>query len=203
MTASAFISLALEGDTDEPVALKLLAHAGAAPGPVHGRTGKADLKRRIRGFAAAAQHSPWLVLVDLDHEFGCAANLRAAWLPTSPPHLPFRVAVRAIEAWLLADAQAIARFLRVSHKVVPADPEHLPQPKRVLVDLAGRSSSREVRDAMQPRAGSGRAVGPLYASKIIEFARDHWSVARAATRSDSLARAVRCLERLVSSGAAL
>ena len=198
-STTAVVSVALEGITDEPVAEKLLAHAGARIGRIHGGTGKDDLRRRLPGFAAAANHAPWLVMVDLDDDFSCAPELRASWVATPPPrHLCFRVPVRTVEAWLLADAHGLARFLRVPEATIPTEPEKLARPKRALVDLSARSSSREMREAMQPRPGSGREVGPLFPSKVIEFAREHWSVARAAKRSDSLARAVRCIERLVA-----
>ncbi|HXF47064.1 MAG TPA: hypothetical protein VNK91_13190, partial [Burkholderiaceae bacterium] len=60
------ISAAVEGSTDEAIVCKLIAHVGAQPGPVYGRQGKAHLRQKIGGYNRAANHTPWLVLVDLD-----------------------------------------------------------------------------------------------------------------------------------------
>jgi hypothetical protein len=105
----------------------------------------------------------------------------------------FRVAVRAVEAWLLADRESLAGFLRVSPSRVPPDPESLDEPKQAMVNLARQSRSRAVQEDMVPRPGSGRSVGPAYASRLIEFAQSTWRPEIAATRSDSLRR---CCERL-------
>lgn len=190
------ISAAVEGIVDEAVARKLIVFAGAIPGPVHGKQGKPFLRQRIAGYKAAAQHSPWIVLVDLDRDHDCAPPLRAAWLPQSPPHLCFRVAVRAVEAWLLADPERIADFLGVARGKVPTDPETLDDPKAAMVALARASRRREVREDMVPRDGSGRPVGPAYASRLIEFASSSWRPAVAAKRAESLRRAIDCLKRL-------
>ena len=90
---------------------------------MHGKQGKPFLQQRIVGYNAAAQHAPWMVLVDLDNDHVCAPPLRACWLPRLAPRLCFRVAVHAVEAWLLADAERIATFLRVARGKVPTDPE--------------------------------------------------------------------------------
>jgi hypothetical protein len=193
------ISAAVEGIVDEAVARTLIHFAGANPGPVHGKQGKPFLQQRIRGYCAAARHAPWVVLVDLDNDHLCAPPLCASWLPQLMPRLCFRVAVRAVEAWLLADAEQIATFLHVARGRVPADPETLGNPKATMVALARASRRRDVRDDMVPRDGSGRLVGPAYSSRLIEFASSSWRPEIAAQRAESLRRAIRCLKRLVES----
>jgi hypothetical protein len=74
-------------------------------GSVYGKNGKADLHKKIKGYNNAARHAPWLVLVDLDDE-SCAFSLCQSWLPVPARYLCFRVAVRQVEAWLMADAEA-------------------------------------------------------------------------------------------------
>lgn len=193
---AAIISAAVEGVTDEAVVRRLVAHVGAEPGTVYGRVGKPHLKERIAGYNNAARHAPWFVLVDLDRDADCAPPLVAGWLPEPAPLLCFRVAVRAVEAWLLADADAIAGFLGVARKKIPGDPDALPAPKQALVNLARASRRRAVREDIVPREGSGRPVGPAYASRLIEFASSSWRPAAAADRSDSLRRAIACLRNL-------
>jgi len=198
MTDSLVISAAVEGIVDEAVIRKLIVLAGASPGTVYGRQGKPFLRQRISGYNAAAQHAPWVVLVDLDRDHDCAPPLRASWLPQVAPHLCFRVAVRKVEAWLLADAECIADFLAARRRV-PANPEALGDPKSAMVALARSSRRKDVRQDMVPRPASGRPVGPAYASRLIEFASSLWRPDVAAQQAESLRRAIDCLKHLVRS----
>jgi hypothetical protein len=190
------VSAAVEGDTDEAVVQQLIRHIGAEPGRVYGRKGKPDLRARVEGYNHAARRAPWLILVDLDQDAPCAPPLCRDWVPHPAPHLCFRVAVRAMEAWLMADADALASYLSVAKTRVPADPEAEADPKRTLVNLARRSRRTALVKDMVPREGSGRSEGPAYASRIVEFASLHWRPDVAAERSDSLRRAIACLRRL-------
>ncbi len=195
---SAVINVAVEGLVDEAVAVRLIRHVGAEPGPVYGKNGKSHLQKSVNGYNQAARHSPWLVLVDLDRDAECAPPLRSDWLPQPASLLCFRIAVRAIEAWLLADAHQIASFLGVARSSVPNNPEGLENPKAALVELARQSRRRDIREDMVPREGSGRPVGPAFTSRLIEFVNQCWRPEVAAKRSDSLARAICCLRTLVN-----
>jgi hypothetical protein len=199
MTAAPLISIssAVEGTVDEAVARRLISSAGAAPGPVYGKTGKPQLRRQIRGYGNAARFAPWLVLVDLDDESECAPPLVREWLPLSAPLLCFRVAVRAIEAWLMADRESLAAFLGVARSRIPNSPEEVADPKRAIVNLARSSRRRAIREDMVPRLGSGRSVGPAYTSRLTDYVESHWRPETAAQRAESLARAIACLQRLV------
>jgi hypothetical protein len=113
----------------------------------------------------------------------------------------FRVVVREVEAWLLADRERLASFLGVPISRVPRDPESVDDPKGQMVALARRSLRRDIREDMVPRPQSRREVGPAYSSRLIEFADDvvdGWRPLVAAKSSDSLHRCIRCLSRLVS-----
>jgi hypothetical protein len=189
----------VEGIVDEAVARTLIIFAGASAGPVYGKQGKPFLQQRIAGYNAAARHTPWIILLDLDRDYDCAPLLRASWMPQVSPHLCFRVAVRAVETWLLADADRIAAFLGVGGRRVPADPEALEDPKSSMVALARSSRRKDIREDMVPRDQSGRQVGPAYASRLIEFASSWWRPQVAVQRSDSLRRAIDCLRRLAGS----
>jgi hypothetical protein len=185
---------------DEAVLRRLIALCGATVGTIYGRNGKTHLQQRIAGYNRAAQHSPWVVLVDLDEDAACAPLLRTDWLPQPASQLCFQVAVRQVEAWLLADRQRLSRFLSVEVARLPCTPEAVLNPKQLVVELAGRSRSRAIREDMLPRPGSGHRVGPAYASRLIEFVDDTdrgWRPDVAANVSDSLARCLRCLRRLV------
>ena len=196
-TEPVIISAAVEGIVDEAVVRRLVAHAGGRTGTVYGKKGKAHLRQKIGGYNNAARHAPWIVLVDLDHEEECAPPLRAGWIPQPASNLCFRVAVREIEAWLMADAETIAAYLSVAQSRIPADPENLEHSKIEMVNLARRSRRRAIGKDMVPREGSGRSVGPAYTSRLVEYVENRWRPDIAAPRAESLRRAIACLERLI------
>ena len=144
-----------------------------------------------------------MVLVDMDHDFVCPGALAADWLPNRSPFMRFRVVVREIEAWLLADAERFAQFFAVKRAAIPNAPESLPDPKAALVGLAATSRKTAIRADMTPRPGSGRNVGPAYTSRLIEFASHSsqgWRPDIAATSAPSLARCLARLTHLVGNG---
>lgn len=182
---------------DEAVLRLLVEHAGGSTGTVYGRRGKAYLQQRIHGFNQAARHTRWVVLVDLDASADCPLELRKDWLPNPSPQLCFRVVVRAVEAWLMADAENLARYLGIARSRIARDPESVESPKQALVNLARRSPRRNIRQDMVPRPASGRLEGPAYSSRVTEFATLRWRPEVAAQHSNSLARAIRCIRQLV------
>lgn len=190
------ISAAVEGIVDEAVVRKLATYVGGECSAVYGKAGKPALRDRIQAFNNAARFAPWLVVVDLDHEAACAAELRDTWLPEPAELLCFRVAVRQVEAWLIADSETLARYLHVPRSRVPADPESLPNSKEAMVNIARHSRRKAVREDMVPKPGSGRVVGPAYTSRLIEYVDVAWRPASASKKSDSLRRAVSCIRRL-------
>jgi hypothetical protein len=201
MTArTPIITGAVEGDADEAVFRRLIEYCGGAIGGIHGKKGKAFLLDRLTSYNHAAQFSPWVVLVDLDRDDDCAPPFRVRWLPKPAPHMCFRIVVRAVEAWLMADRERLSRFLGVRVSRLPRDPESESDPMRKLVQLAEQSRFGAIREDMVPRSRSGRAVGPAYTSRLIEFvvdAESGWRPEVAAHHSESLRRCVGRLQDLV------
>ena len=197
MSVPVSISAAVEGAVDEAVVRRLVAHAGGQSGAIYGKNGKPALRSKIDGYNNAARYAAWVVLVDLDNDAACAPRMRDLWVPDPAPYLCFRIAVREIEAWLMADAQTLARYLSVRQRGISRDPEKLPRPKDTMVNLARTSRSRSIYKDMTPREGSGRRVGPAYSSRMTEYVERYWRPDVAAERADSLRRAIHCLRRLV------
>lgn len=187
------MTLAVEGVTDAAVLRKVLDTEGFDTYGVYGLRGKANLDASLGGFNMAAQFSPWLVVRDLDHDDECGAALARALMPAPGRWMRFRIAVRETEAWLLADPESLAEYLRVRRALVPADPEGLSDPKQALVDLARRSRSQMIVADMVPRPGLSADVGPAYTARVSEFAMRHWRPDIAAQNSPSLTR---CIERV-------
>ena len=132
------VSGAVEGLVDEAVLSRLVQHVGAEPGPVYGRHGKPPLRRVIDGYNNAARFSPWLILVDLNHEAECAPLMLNTWRPRPAPWLCFRVAVGETgrpsspspREIIEVDAPGISSsnlprfdFKRIRRPIFPLDPE--------------------------------------------------------------------------------
>lgn len=191
------ITAAVEGVVDEAVLTRIAHHLGLRVGTVHGRQGKGDLLRALPGYNNAARFARWTVLIDLAKDCDCAPPCRERWLPTPSRQMVFRIAVRSIESWLLADRNRIAEFLGIRPSLVPSDPDRLEVPKGALVGLARRSRRDSVRTELVPREDSGRRIGTLYAARLIEFTEDvanGWRPDVASRFSESLARCLRALE---------
>ena len=194
------ISGAVEGIVDEAVLRRLLKETGAVVGPIYGKTGKRFLMQKIAAYNQAARFAPWIVLIDLDHDGDCAPPFIKSCMPDPAPYMSFRVAVREIESWLMADRERLSKFLSIGVSRIPHDPEALDSPKSTMVDMARHSRRRDIRENMVPRPGSRRKVGPAYASILIEFVRDPktgWRPHIAARSSDSLNRCLRRLKQFV------
>lgn len=188
-------TLAGEGILDISVGEKIVQSFGYEVWTSFSKGGAGKLDANLAGYANASRFSPWLVLRDMDAA-DCAVHLADNLLPNRHdyPDLFFRVVVRAVEAWLLADRSAISQYLGVPQAIIPADPEALLNPKTLLIQIASQSRHRSLREGIVPRAGSGAKVGPEYNALLQRFVNDHWSVQRARERAQSLDRLIRRLQ---------
>ena len=98
------------------------------------------------------------------------------------------------------ETDGFSQEFSVGRNHVPGRPEDLESPKREPVNLCRRSRRSEVKEAMVPRSGGGRLVGPEYANRIIAFVRGRWDPERAARRSPSLCRSMASLQNFVDQG---
>jgi hypothetical protein len=187
------VSVAVEGPTDTEIVARVFGWLGIQLGTVYGERGKSYLDGKLGAWNAAAKFAPWLVVRDLDHDADCAPTLVSKLLPAPSAFMRFRVPVRSIDAWLLADRERLASSLFIPVTAVPSDPDSLSDPKQEIVNLARRSKRREVRDDLVPHPGMTAKVGPAFAARMIEFARKHWRPSVAVRRSESLSRTVDAL----------
>lgn len=150
------------------------------------------IKKNIRGFNEASKGCPFFVLTDLDNG-DCAPALISDWLK-DPPHanLIFRVAIREVEAWLLADIEGFSKYTGISKVNFHSTPEDLPDPKAALLQLIKRCRKRDIREDILPKDEFAK-VGPNYNDRLSEFVIKHWNISRALKRSDSLKRAMQHL----------
>lgn len=151
------------------------------------------IKAKVDVYRRACRVLPHVVLTDLDRA-ACAPSLLAEWGVTpAPREFLFGVAVREVEAWLLADIEGVAAWLSTSPDSLPRDPESLPDPKATLLRLARRSRHRDLIADICPAPGSRVHTGPRYNERLGRFASYDWNPQRAATRAPSLDRALRRL----------
>lgn len=131
------LRVVVEGDTDLPFVRKLANYAGFDVDVEIDANGKDALDEAFPGYNGAARGSPWLVIRDLDHDAPCAAALLTVQGVAPARWMVYRIAVREIEAWAMADAAGTSSFFGVKQSRVPDDPDDEDHPTRALVDLCG------------------------------------------------------------------
>jgi hypothetical protein len=152
------------------------------------------IQKRIAGFNNAAKGMPYFVMTDLDKS-ECAPVLIRQWLGTPRhPNLLFRVAVRAVEAWLLGCRESFAAFLGVPENRIPTNVEEVQNPKELVVNLARHSRKRVIRVDMVPQDGSTAKVGPDYNGKLVSYVETYWDPAIAKEHSPSLLKAIEVID---------
>lgn len=192
------LAIATEDELSEAVAVRLV--ADAAPSlPVTQtlrRNGFGYLRSRMANWCGLAGHQPVLVLTDLD-QIACPAELLRQWRGRlkPPDDLLVRVAVREVEAWLLADHEAM-RLLFGARGRLPAEPDQLPDPKAHLLALAAKYAPRDVRLDLVKTSGAMSSQGLGYNARLSYWVQTCWHPARAAECSPSLRRARMRLQEL-------
>lgn len=187
---SIFITIIHEDELSEAVMSKLLHHFDdkfeiwqSYPG-----NGFGYLKKNIRGFNQAANINPHFMLTDLDN-YRCVIELKNDWIDFDVnSNLIFRIAVKEVESWILADKEGVAAFFNIPAILIPDSPDLLQDPKNTLIQLAKRSRKRVIREDIVP-INSNATIGPNYNGCLSEYVFKLWSVESAITRSPSLLKA--------------
>jgi hypothetical protein len=179
------MNAACEGVLDGAVLRRLAQECGVTLDVLYNARGKDQLDGQLAKFAAAARARAFVALRDLDRDAECAPELVRRLSPPPAPGFRLQVAVRQIEAWLLADASGIGRELGVHPRLVPARPEEVSDAKQALLALARRSRKGRTHADYLPRSVGAR-VGPRYTSRLVRFVMQGWQPAEARRRSPSL-----------------
>lgn len=195
------IEYAVEGASDTAIAERLIRSCGGHPVRRITAGGKRKLDARIPALNQLGRHTPWFVVRDCDNDdapFGGSQELLIDSLMGGPRSNFFNLclAVRAVEAWVLADPDTVSSHFGVARSKVPPQPDDLQDPKKRFVDLLATSRRRDIREAMVPAPKSGRKIGPEYVAYLNEYSENTWSIERAKVNSPSLLRAVERLSSL-------
>lgn len=158
--------------------------------------GFGNLKKKAASYDQMGKSGlPVLMLTDLDAA-PCPSGKIYDWLGRKPSSgFLFRICVREVEAWLLADREAIAAFLKIKTDTIPTVPESLTDPKAELISLAQRAP-RKIRVGLTPQGSA--PIGPEYNDLLSVFIVNSWSINRAAMRAPSLQRARTRIEELAA-----
>lgn len=167
------------------------------------KRGKGYIKKRINEFNKQNNDLPFFVLVDLDSD-SCAPELIHQWFKRPcRKNLVFRVAIREVEAWLLADPHGISNYLNMNHSYIYKEvnhPDNLKDPKSKLLSLVQRSRKRNMINDIVKTEGSSLKQGPGYNARLSDFVINTWDMERARVNSDSLSRAINALQKLKQEG---
>lgn len=189
------INLVFEDELSEYVLTQLLSRFGSKfySCVSYNGHGFGYIKTKINGFNEACKAIPFIVLTDLDNT-PCPPELIENWFEHPlHPNMIFRIAVREVEAWLLADIEGYAKFLGISEANFSHKPEQDPDPKRTLIALTKRSRRRSIKEDIIPINGNA-TIGPNYNGRLMEFVFEFWDIDRAMGRSESLRRACEKLD---------
>ena len=187
------INIAVEDDLSHAVLAEMLRQTrrGFDVAVCYKQNGYGYLKKNLPAFLHASSIKPFIILVDLDVN-PCAATLADLWLgqlAKLPKTALFRVAVKEVESWVLADSKSLAGFMGVREKELPTNPDLLDDPKGFLVQVAQKSRYPTIQNSMVPAVGSRANVGPYFTRTLVQFVRNHWEAKKALSHSDSFRRA--------------
>jgi hypothetical protein len=187
------ISLVVEDPLSEQVLRKILVYAdkGFCVGACYGNKGREHIRKSILKYNNASEFSLWFVLTDLD-DVACASTLIAEWFSKTPKNkkLIFRVAVKEVEAWVMADREKLAEFLGVRMNLIPNNVEQIDDPKKFIINLTKKSRKMAIRDAIVPPEESFSKVGPDYNGQMGFFVREYWRPSVAQNYSRSLKKTI-------------
>jgi hypothetical protein len=186
------VSIATEGYIDAAVARKVLRECGLKLDAELGKKGKGFIDANVAKFnRAASRTDQWVVLRDLDHDAPCGGALARRLLKEPAPEMRFRIVVREIESWILADIESLTKVfsLPTLPDIQGANIEQ--SPKLRLLKLFARSKSSTVkREMVRGMEDTGLEAGPLYNPNLVSYVKDHWRIKVAAANSVSLRRAI-------------
>lgn len=197
------VTLAAEGIADIAVLSRLAIDHKLAVAHQYMTGGKSKLDGRLTGFNNAARFGVWLVLRDQNSEADCPGDIARRLLPKPAKLMCFRLVVRAIESWFLADENFCSGVLGLPARFLAIPPESLPAPKTHFLSALANSGKRSIREQMVRSNRRGLLeAGPLYNDNLSRFAQDKWSPSRAAKKSASLQRAIRRIRDLAEGAVA-
>lgn len=163
------------------------------------KNGSSYIKNKIHAFHKAARYQPFIILLDADAET-CPLTVLNKTISEELRHTNciFRIVVREIETWLLADCKGLSIFLGVPLNKIPRDVENISDPKRLITTLARNSTKRLIREGIAPPPGSTAHTSAEYNVLLSQFVKNQWNIEAAADNSESLRRAISAVKQFAA-----
>ena len=164
--------------------------------------GYGNLKNTACRFIRAEKSGIWSIFVtDLD-QFETVHSLCNNWFGLScfrqlPSQMIFRIAVREVESWIIADKEGIAEFLNVAVANFTDLPDNISDPKQFIFKVIRHKCRNKKYKEMLPLRG--QAIGIEYNPQIVSFITNNWNIENAMNKSPSLKRAIQCFASRLSS----
>lgn len=163
--------------------------------------GYGNIKSKCEAFLSMARAGiDTFILTDLDTA-ECACALIRDWfvIPqgdpvTLPSQCIFRVAVKEVESWILADHAAWAEYIEIPAANFSNYPDQLDDPKEHLLNVIRRKGKTKIHREMLPKGAAH--IGPKYNEVLCDFVNSLWMPERAAENSPSLDRALKALMKV-------
>lgn len=200
MSSNQYLNVVIEDLLSEAVMQRLLAKVGYKGNPPDFRIahGNSAIRKNLDKYKGASRVIPHIVLTDLDR-YPCPSALLDDWrVGILPPTMLLRIAVREVEAWLLADRKGIADYLHVAIDKVPLSPESLDDAKQTMFNVIRKSRKRRLVEEMVPQPGAH--IGPLYNDRMRIFTLNCWQIETAAANAPSLDRGISRIAAFLTNG---
>ena len=170
------LRVVVEGTIDAAVVIRLLDFTGFRLYDIKVSGGKSRILDKLGGYNQSARYGHhWLVVLDLDQSAECAPVYLRQILPVRSGKMILRLAVHAVESWLMADQEQMGRFTGIRSTSFPHSPDDERDPKQSLIKLvATKCRKRQLQAGILPVPGSGRRAGPNYVFLLRQFALEHW-----------------------------
>ena len=147
-------------------------------------------EKALRLWNASKSGIDCFFLTDLDNH-PTPNQLGKSWfgiecLGQLPAHYIFRISIREIESWIMADVETFSRHLGVAAANFPDEMDSIPDPKLFLFNLIRSKCRRKRFLEMIPQPG--QHVGISYNPVLCDYIARLWRPESAARHSSSLAR---------------
>lgn len=169
-----------------------------------------EIKKKILEFNKLAAKTPVILLTDLDANL-CAPTLKKELLKNAVAQENFilNVAVDEAEAWLMADREGFAKYMSLPLKYIPEACMQKQGGNKACMEMRFNYKSsyflthalvKECRNETlkSQLCVKGKASkGKEYNTAILPFVDAHWNIETAMKNSDSLARMVNRITKLL------
>jgi hypothetical protein len=161
--------------------------------------GKSEIDKRDSAYVQAALHQTVVILRDLDKDAVCAPEFLALRnIPCDQAGLFYRLAVRTVESWVMADKEGFKAYFQCKSGLIDqSNLDGLDRPKDFALEqiFKGSMPASKKKGIVSFKSGAYRQQYD-YNPQMTRFVQTSWSPDRAVENSDSFRRfldAMQCI----------